>query len=128
MCYRSELGGISSKINLLRYENFINQGCIPGHYQYNVQMNWNVIPKNIFTAAYELLETYNHYQTLGDLISEISAKIDISDDLQEHTLRSLVNFGRDTSNYLKEKLNKDQAFKSELDITATTKCILLMVN
>ena len=116
--YRSELRDIPEEIDLSKYENYINKGSIPGHLEYNTQMHWNFIPKNIFTAVYELFETYKHYQTLGNSIAKLLVKFDIPDDLQEHILRSLQSFGRDTSNYLKEKTNEGQAFKNETSITA----------
>ncbi|WP_368485024.1 hypothetical protein ABZP26_12775 [Pseudoalteromonas sp. SD03] len=116
--YRSELRGISEEVDLYKYENYVNEGRIPGYAQYNFQMNWELIPRNIFIAVYELFETYNHHQTLDDSIAKLPAKFDIDDELQEHILRSLQSFGRDTSNYLKENNSKGQTFKNETQITS----------
>lgn len=116
--YRDELRDISDRIDLSKYEMCINKGRIPGLYEYNRQMNWNFIPKHIFTAVYELLETYNHYHTLDDSIVKLPTKFDVSDDLQEHIFRSLQNFGRDTSNYLNGGASKGKTFKNEKSITS----------
>lgn len=124
--YRDELRNTSDSVDLSKYERYINDGRIPGLYEYNCQMNWNSIPKNIFTAVYELLETYNHYQTLDDSIVNLPEKFDVSDDLQEHIFRSLQNFGRDTSNYLNEGSSKGKTFKNEKSLT--TKLVTYLDN
>lgn len=124
--YRDELRDTSDRIDLSKYQRYINRGRIPGLYEYNCQMNWNIIPKYIFTAVYELLETYNHYQTLDGSTVNLPEKLDVSDDLQEHIFRSLQNFGRDTSNYLNEGSSKGKTFKNEKSLT--TKLVTYLDN
>ena len=124
--FRNELQDISDEIDLSKYESVINNGRIPGYPEYNTQMQWDFIPKNIFTAVYELFETYNHYKTLDETKAKLPAKFDMCDDLQGHILRSLQNFGRDTSNYLNAKSNNIKLFKSELEIS--TKLVTYLDN
>lgn len=124
--YRNELRNISDEIELSKYESVINRGRIPGFLKYNTQMQWDLIPKNIFTAVYELFETYNHYKTLDESTVKLPAKFDICKDLQEHICRSLQNFGRDTSNYLNVGSCKGKTFKNEKSIT--TKLVTYLDN
>lgn len=124
--YRNELSDTFDRIDLSKYEEYINGGRLPGFYKYNNQMNWKFIPKHIFAAVYGLLETYNHYHTLDHSIVKLIEKFDISDDLQEHIFRSLQNFGRDSSNYLNVGFSKCKTFKNEKSIT--TKLVTYLDN
>jgi len=115
--YRSELRKTSPFIELRKYDPYIHQGRIPGHREYNLQMNWDVIPKDVFHAAYTLLETYNHHLTL-DATPRVLPDSAISDGqrldaLQTHIKHRLASFGKDPSNYLTES----SAFKGEVALT-----------
>lgn len=115
--YRSELRKTAPFIELRKYDPFIHRGRIPGRLEYNVQMNWDVIPKYVFHAAYTLLETYNHHLAL-DATPLVLPDSAISDDqrldaLQTHIKHRLASFGKDPSNYLTES----SAFKGEVALT-----------
>lgn len=118
--FQDDLMNVSTNLNfksenlspmpLNKYEDYIRDGRIPGYAQYNYYMNWDVIPRYIFEASYQLLETYNHYLLLQKRASVAfnhpqSLKKQISDDvlvekLHRKIFTALKNFDSNTRNYL----------------------------